>query len=143
MICNKGGYFKRNGYSLYQRKRLFYGICIWVRVIIGLIIYALMLVDNKELSLSVASFVMIFSIASMIHGLSCLYAGDKVWWSRKLEVLVALILISLSAFIIHEGSAGAFDVVAAERRNHALMLSLPIWIHVILGVLLSFYAYSR
>lgn len=139
MICNKGGYFKRNGYSLYQRKRLFYGICIWVRVIIGLIIYTLMLMDNKELSLSVASFVMIFSFASMIQALSCLYAGDKVWWSRKLEVLVALILISLSAFIIHEGSAGAST--AAERRDYALMLSLPIWIHVVLGVLLSFYAY--
>ena len=140
MICNKGGYFKRNGYNVYQRKQLFYGLCIWIRVFIGLIIYTLMLMDNKELSLSVPSIIMIFSFASMIQALSCIYAGDKVWWFRKIQVLVALVLFSLSAFIIHEGSVGAAST-AAERRNYALMLSLPIWIHVALGVLLSFYAY--
>lgn len=141
--CNKGGFFNRNGFSLTERRDLFYGGCVTIRLAIVLLVYFFMVSDMKKARIVIPSLILIFSALSVVHALSCLRAGDKVWWSRKFGLVVAILLICLSGYVLYEivehDPDGDND--AKRRSDYALMLSLPIAIHLFLGILLSFTVY--
>lgn len=152
--CNKGGFFNRNGFILKDRRDLFYGGCVILRLAIILIVYASMaykeipdyritIEDMKRARIVIPSLILIFSALSVVHGLSCLRADDNVWWSRKFGLVVAILLICLSGYVLYEivehDPDGDND--AKRRSDYALMLSLPIAIHLFLGILLSFTVY--
>ena len=159
-FCNKGGFFNRKGFSLTDRRNLFYGGCVTIRAAIVLLVYFFMVSDQipilrltkedmKKSHIVIPSLLLIFSALSVVHGLSCLRAGDKVWWSRKFAIVVAILLICLSGYVLYEiverdrgeGSARVRGADAKRRSDYALMLSLPIAIQLILGILLSFTVY--
>ncbi len=163
--CNKGGFFNRKGFSLTERRDLFYGGCVTIRLAIVLLVYFFMVSDMKKAHIVIPSLIITFSALSVVHALSCLRADDKVstpggvyprrgppilgvrrskgavWWSRKFGLVIAILLICLSGYVLYEIVEHDRGEAAERRSDYALMLSLPIAIHLFLGILLSFTVY--
>lgn len=135
IICclNKNGFFKRNGYTPTERKRLFYGICVPVRIVIGILVMYLLQPNNicdagKD---AIVSILIIVSGITIINTLSCLVAPDGVWWNRKFEMLISIIIIIMSGIYLSEprGSSRGDEIIK--------YLCLPIFIDIIYGLVLS------
>lgn len=123
MHCwNPGGFFKRKGYSFETRKHLFYGVCIPLRIFIGLLIFFLFDIPNKELHISISAILIALGFYTMLNTISCL--RDNVWWHRKFEALVALTLITMGFLNIFQDLDGKY-------------LAIPIFIDILYGIILS------
>lgn len=129
MNClNPGGYFKRSGYSLESRTRLFYLVCIPLRITLALLVYYLMQMDrmeNEELNIAIPSIIIPISAYTIVNGLTCLW--DKVWWSRGFEMAISLVLIIMSAVYLQDRSTFKGEYLA-----------IPIFIDILFGYGLSF-----
>jgi len=146
--CNKGGFFNRKGFSLTDRRDLFYGGCVTIRLAIVLLVYFFMVNDMKKAHIVIPSLILTFSALSVVRTMSCLRAGEGavstpggVWWSRKFGLVIAILLICLSGYVLYEIVEHDRGEAAERRSDYALMLSLPIAIHLFLGILLSFTVY--
>lgn len=129
---NKDGFFKRNNYSNQQRKRIFYFICIPSRILLALLIFYLLQLEQKELELSILSLIIIFSTYTIINGLTCF--KNKVWWNRSFEMIVALTLIILSSIILSNN-----DHLQFEKKY----IAIPLFIDIIFGFILSLFHFYR
>lgn len=132
MTCiNQGGFFKRKGYSLLSRILLFYIVCIPIRILLGVALWFLLqenIKENiKELYNTILSLIIIISFFSTITLISCIN-DTKVWWNRKFELCIAILMILLSSLTLANQMDGKY-------------LALPIWIDAAFGLICSFFIY--
>jgi hypothetical protein len=119
MNCKKGdfGGVKDQGVSLQNRKRLFYGICIWVRL--GLVYLAYVLRKKKWFPYSIIVICLLSLYFIKFDKDTC------VWWSRKMhQIMVYIILV-----------AALYQVITEDVRP---IISILIFIDLILGIISSF-----
>ena len=106
----KGGFFERSGFSLSQRKLLFTGVCIWVRLFL-----AYMITQYAHLK-KVQYGILFFSMVSLYVNIKSL--RHDVWWSRKVHASIAFAMCVYSILCIMDKSMNpkylgyifAFDV---------------------------------
>ena len=131
MPClNRGGYFKRYGYKPEIRKRLFYGICVPVRIVIGVLVMYLLqpnIICDSGKNAIVAILIMASGI-TIINTISCVWTRDGVWWNRTFETLISTIIIIMSSLYLSNH----------KHSNEIIQyLALPIFIDIIYGLVLS------
>ena len=119
MNCKKEdlGGVKNLGVSVKNRKLLFYGICIWIRL--GLVYFAYIL--RKRVW---------FPYFALGIGLFSLYTikfdkDECVWWSRKMHQIILCIILL----------ASIYQVISKDKRP---IISILILIDLILGLGSSF-----
>ena len=119
MICKKGdwGGVKDLGVSLENRKRLFYGICIWVRL--GLVYLAYLLREKKWFPYTILGICLLSLYWIPFDKDAC------VWWSRKLHHIMVYVLLA----------AALYQVVMEDTRP---LLSILLFTDLMLGVTSSF-----
>lgn len=88
----EGGIFVEKGFSIIERKHLFYLICIFLRLMIAGIVYNFS--DNKKLQY----LLLIISLSSVY--LNYIKINECVWWSRKFHFVIALLLFIITLLII-------------------------------------------
>ena len=95
MSCNnEGGFFGRSKTPDSTKIGLFYGICIPIRISLGLAVWFLAQ-KNSTWAKIIASLTLIASVFSMVSNGRCLL--DKtVWWNRKVHLFSAVVLAILS-----------------------------------------------
>lgn len=133
MKClNQGGYFKRNGYTESQRKRLFYGICVPLRLFLTvLILYLYTEVTNIQVHQTISSLLIIVSVYTIINAITC-WNDQSVWWHRKFELLVSLCMIILCSFYLSDPAQ--YDI--------AQYIAIPLFIDIAYGLILSAVKYK-
>jgi hypothetical protein len=118
---NNGSGFPKLGYTPTERKRIFYGICIWVRVILGLIVW------YNSFN---ATFHKIVPYVTLLGGMVGIYSnfkglGDKcIWWSRKFHLLSSCLVFIIS-------------VLSLFNKIDIKYVACVIWTDVLLGFLYS------
>lgn len=127
MNCNKysGGIFKKKGYTLEQRKILFYTICIFVRLLLAGIVYHFS--EKKELQylLLITSFASIITINNKIN------EGGCVWWNRHFHLFISIVLFICSILAIK------------NKLKNKKYLSYLFYLDVLFGLTNSFSAYNK
>lgn len=138
-LCNGEGYFKRNGYSLKQRQHLFYGLCIPLRIFIGMLVVYLFQVSNEDLHKAICSILIMVCVYTIFHTLSCLRASSGAvtkgnassfagaWWHRKFEMMVALCVLIMSSMVLHD----------PIQYPIAQYIAIPIFLDIMYGLVLS------
>ena len=96
MICkNKGGFFGSRNTPRETRIGLFYGVCIPVRICLGLAVWYLSQI-NETWNKVIPIIVLLLAISGIYNNYTCL--EDKtVWWNRKVHMFsnIGLILMSI------------------------------------------------
>ena len=88
-----GGYFKSNGYTPVERKRLFYGVCIWVRILLAIFVWYAF-THFKKVAYILPPLIILGSVGTIYTFFKC--KDTKVWWSRRIHSIFASILIVMS-----------------------------------------------
>ena len=83
-----GGIFYKAGYSLIERKQLFYLICVFLRLLMAGIVYNFL--DKKIIQYAV----ILFSLASIRGNYSKI--DECVWWSREFHLFIGILLLVLA-----------------------------------------------
>ena len=119
MKCEKGdfGGVKDYNVSIKNRKLLFYGICIWIRLAIAIGAYKL---KDKEWFPYIVALVCLMSIYWVKFD-----KDDCVWWSRKIHyIMICLILLT-----------SIFQVVTKKKT---VIIPLLLLLDLIIGIVSSF-----
>lgn len=91
-----GGYFEQRGYSPAERGKLYYGACIWARLMLAALatfavwyrpIYGAMIVAIGA----------VIAIAVMMYR-----SANGVWWSRQAHITTAALVLASLPFIVTE-----------------------------------------
>jgi len=120
MECKKGefGGIKDLGVSLKNRKLLFYGICIWVRLGLSFLAYKY---TTKKWFPYLVAIICLLSI-KFVH-----FEKDNcVWWSRKMHFIILILVLCTSIFQI-------------ITKNDKPIIAFLILIDLLLGLSSSFY----
>lgn len=78
------GLIEKSGATSGQRKVLFYGVCIPLRLLVALIVYW------KSTNPAVQGLVLTAFAVSVYINLLSLNSSDRVWWSREFHTLTSL-----------------------------------------------------
>jgi hypothetical protein len=115
-MCDRyvGGIFEKMGYSMLQKRDLFYTICIFIRLLMAGTVY------NYSKNKYIQYAVIFFSIISTYLNYTKL--NECVWWSRKFHLIIAFILLVVSLQIIFK-----------KIKNTKLMAYL-LYIDVLFGI---------
>lgn len=114
----QGGIFNKMGYSLVQRKQLFYLICIMFRLMLAGIVFNFS--DNKKLQYALV----LLSLAGIYSNYSKL--GECVWWSRQFHLIIAVLLFIVTGLTI------------LGKIKDSKWMSYLLYIDVIFGLFYSF-----
>ena len=104
------GFFEQNGYTTEQRRVLFFGVCIPIRLLLAYVIYAHS--DKK----SVLVLTMCISLLMGFTYISKHNSGDVVWWNRKIHAYIVFV-IGLCALLLYS------DVIHDKQILLALLVS--------------------
>ena len=119
MKCKKGdfGGVKDYNVSIKNRKLLFYGICIWIRLAIAIAAYKL---KDKDW------FPYIVALVSLMSIYWVKFDKDHcVWWSRKIHyIMICLILLT-----------SIFQVITKKKT---VIIPLLLLLDLIIGIISSF-----
>lgn len=85
-----GGIVENLGASPSQRKKLFYGVCIPLRLLLAYIVYL------NPTSYPMRLMVTIFSASSMYSNILGLNSTNSVWWDRKFHFTMSSLSLILS-----------------------------------------------
>lgn len=118
MKCKKGdfGGVKDLGVSVKNRKLLFYGICIWVRL--GLVYLTYLLYNKTWFPYLVAG------ISSLSLFFIKFEKEECVWWSRRIHKIMLILVLIAS---IHQ--------IIVKDKNY--IISILIFIDLIIGLISS------
>ena len=118
MKCKKGdfGGVKDLGVSVKNRKLLFYGICIWVRL--GLVYLTYLLYNKTWFPYLVAG------ISSLSLFFIKFEKEECVWWSRRIHKIMLILVLIAS---IHQ--------IIVKDKNY--IISILIFIDLIIGIISS------
>ena len=89
-----GGIFGQSGFSLTERKHLFYLVCILFRLFLAGVVYNFS--DNKYVQYGV----LFFSLIGIYLNYS--KVNECVWWNRKFHLLIAISLFIVSLLTINK-----------------------------------------
>ena len=119
MDCKKGdfGAVKDRGVSLRNRKLLFYGVCIWVRLGLAYLAYKL---NEKEWFPYLIAGIMLLSLRYVKFN-----KDHCVWWSRKFHHMMVIIILLTSIY----------QIVTKDKKP---LIAVLILIDLIVGVISSF-----
>lgn len=111
--------------SLQNRKRLFYGICIWFRALVIFGVWKLWPIRNFRI---VMILVLLLTISRLYQTLN-----QDVWWSKRFHLLSAIVLLVLVilSFYNHQNS----DLL---RNTTVLVMSMDL----LSGIMNSFFNFA-
>ena len=81
------GVIENSGATPDKRRRLFYGVCVPLRLLLAFIVY------RKYSSLTIQGIVMAFSVMSMYANLLGLNSSNEIWWSQKFHLLTSMKIV--------------------------------------------------
>jgi uncharacterized membrane protein YgdD (TMEM256/DUF423 family) len=121
-----GGFFEQHGATPGQRRALFYGVCIWVRLLIAVAAYYAL----KWWPVPAASVILALAVAVVAVNATAAARHDHndVWWSRGAHaVIAAMVAVMAVAALATRGKQVPYTAVA-----------LAVGLDVVFGVVYSF-----
>lgn len=110
----------------YHRKLMFYCICIWVRILLGLLIWYNQKINQKIINLKYFKYLVLVGGCVGVY-LNYINLSNKcVWWSRLFHLITSLVVVLLSILSI-------FGVVDIKY------VAFVIWVDVLYGFTSSLY----
>ena len=76
------------------RKKVYYGVCIWVRLILFSLVFYYREYKYMPYILGV------FSIFSIIHYKDNIKTAGRQWWSKRFDLTIAILLLISSVLVI-------------------------------------------
>jgi len=77
-----------------NRKKVYYGVCIWVRLILFSLVFYYREYKYMPYILGV------FSIFSIIHYKDNIKTAGRQWWSKRFDLTIAILLLISSVLVI-------------------------------------------
>jgi hypothetical protein len=77
-----------------NRKKVYYGVCIWVRLILFSLVFYYREYKYMRYILGV------FSIFSIIHYKDNIKTAGRQWWSKRFDLTIAILLLISSVLVI-------------------------------------------
>jgi len=77
-----------------NRKKVYYGVCIWVRLILFTLVFYYR--KNKYMPYILA----LFSVSSIMHYKEVLMTPGKQWWSKRFDLSIAVLLLISCVLVI-------------------------------------------
>lgn len=81
------GIIEGSGATPDQRKKLFYGVCVPLRLLLAFIVY------RKYSSVTIQGIVLAFSAMSIYTNLLGLNSSNDIWWSQKFHLFVSIKIV--------------------------------------------------
>lgn len=108
MVCsNVGGSFKSNGYTLNQRRGIFYGVCVPVRLLLAYLAWYLATTRNGIYAKKLGLVVFVLSAIAVYTIYNCL-DDETVWFSRRFHLTTSLILLVVSGLVVTDNIDATF-----------------------------------
>ena len=77
-----------------NRKNVYYGICIWVRLILFSLVFYYR--EYKYMPYTLA----LFSVSSIMHYKEVIKTPGKQWWSKRFDLSIAILLLISCVLVI-------------------------------------------
>lgn len=96
----RGGISERKGKTVEDRKRLYYGTCVWVRLLLAFVVGILSYYHTRNTGIAIAVVGGLTAVGNF--GLIQLRGIDSVWWNRGAHSVFSLFIAALGVLIIYK-----------------------------------------